>query len=365
MGFEGEEEGDTLFPLELTPGDEFSDIARVGISLSEERTQGIQEIQSQGGIRGIQEGIQSPGEYIVYWRRILSNTPNHTHPPAPLCSTTFPLPSLTPFPSSSPSSSPSFSPSPEPLTALLTIPRTANLHEPIPMSLLIRNTHPTRTADVYVVVEGVGGGGGGGGGGSGVGGGVGKGDMGIGGSLGTGTSTGLTTTDPSLPPTTTTSPSPPGFTISGLRSGRVPLLLGGTDQRLLWTLVPLECGYVTVPRVRVFDRRGLGGLAKGGLEEEREKGKVREREKGKEEGVGKVGKMGGGQGGAGGAGGIGGIGVVGEGREVRVVDVGLEYWMGKEEEEGGGGGGGGEGQGQGQGKREERIGRIGSVFVLP
>lgn len=46
-----------------------------------------------------------------------------------------------------------------------------------------------------------------------------------------------------------------GFVVAGLRAGRVPLLLAGSEERLVWMLIPVECGYVQLPRVRVLNRR--------------------------------------------------------------------------------------------------------------
>ena len=46
-----------------------------------------------------------------------------------------------------------------------------------------------------------------------------------------------------------------GFVVAGLRSGRVPLVLPGAEARVTWNVIPIECGYVKVPRVRVVDHR--------------------------------------------------------------------------------------------------------------
>lgn len=48
------------------------------------------------------------------------------------------------------------------------------------------------------------------------------------------------------------------FVISGLRSGRVPILLPGGEEELTWRLIPVECGYVKVPRLKLVDRRPRG-----------------------------------------------------------------------------------------------------------
>ena len=46
-----------------------------------------------------------------------------------------------------------------------------------------------------------------------------------------------------------------GFVVAGLRSGRVPMLLPGTETTLCWKLIPVECGFVKVPKFKVIDRR--------------------------------------------------------------------------------------------------------------
>ena len=49
--------------------------------------------------------------------------------------------------------------------------------------------------------------------------------------------------------------------IAGLRSGRVPILLPGSEEKLTWQVVPIECGYVKVPRIKVMDlRRAVGDV---------------------------------------------------------------------------------------------------------
>ena len=46
-----------------------------------------------------------------------------------------------------------------------------------------------------------------------------------------------------------------GFVVSGLRNGRVSVLLPGSEDKLIWSIIPIECGYVKVPRIKVTDRR--------------------------------------------------------------------------------------------------------------
>lgn len=45
------------------------------------------------------------------------------------------------------------------------------------------------------------------------------------------------------------------FVVSGLRSGRVPILLPGGEEQVIWRLIPVECGYVRLPKIKVMDRR--------------------------------------------------------------------------------------------------------------
>lgn len=99
---------------------------------------------------------------------------------------------------------PSLRPPRDNLVALLDIPPKATLHKPILMSLTIRNYHPTRSANVTVQL------------------------------------------DPD---------SLDGFVISGVRNGRVPVLLPGSEEKLVWSVIPIECGYLKLPRIKVMDRR--------------------------------------------------------------------------------------------------------------
>jgi len=88
--------------------------------------------------------------------------------------------------------------------ALLDLPASAKLHVPIHAYLTIRNHHPTRTANVTIQLE----------------------------------------TDAS-----------DAFLAAGLRSGRVPTLLPGAEERMAWVLIPIECGFVRVPKIRVLEKR--------------------------------------------------------------------------------------------------------------
>ncbi|KAH9915858.1 Gryzun, putative trafficking through golgi-domain-containing protein [Fomitopsis serialis] len=90
------------------------------------------------------------------------------------------------------------------LVALLDVPPIAKLHKPFNLRLVIRNRQPTRSANVVVHLE----------------------------------------TDNS-----------DAFVLAGLRNGRLPILLPGAEETVLWKLVPVECGFVRIPRMKVSDRR--------------------------------------------------------------------------------------------------------------
>ncbi len=98
---------------------------------------------------------------------------------------------------------------------MLDVPTTANLHVPAPMRLVIRNQRPSRSANIVIQLE-------------------------------------FDTTD--------------GFVLAGLRSGRIPILLPGGEEVLTWNIIPVECGIVRVPRVKVTDRRAPVG-SQGGTPE--------------------------------------------------------------------------------------------------
>ena len=90
------------------------------------------------------------------------------------------------------------------LVALLDLPPTGKLHVPMVIKLTTRNNHPSRTAVVTVHLE------------------------------------------PDVSD---------GFVVAGLRSGRLPMLLPETEATFYWKLVPVECGFVKVPKIKVIDRR--------------------------------------------------------------------------------------------------------------
>ena len=96
---------------------------------------------------------------------------------------------------------PRVSPSPSSKSYVLS---SAKLHVPIQVQLTVRNHHPTRTACISVLLE---------------------------------------------------SDASDSFLIAGLRNGRVPALLPGAEERLLLTLIPIECGFVKIPGIKVFDKR--------------------------------------------------------------------------------------------------------------
>lgn len=92
------------------------------------------------------------------------------------------------------------------IVALLDVPPQGTLHVPMFLTLTIRNYHPTRSANIVVQLE------------------------------------------PDLMD---------GFVVSGLRNGRVPVLLPGSEEKLFWNIIPIECGFVKVPRIKVTDRRKI------------------------------------------------------------------------------------------------------------
>ncbi|KAJ7209783.1 Gryzun, putative trafficking through golgi-domain-containing protein [Mycena pura] len=88
--------------------------------------------------------------------------------------------------------------------ALLDVPSTANLHVPISLTITIRNRHPSRSANITMQLE----------------------------------------PDAS-----------DGFVVAGLRSGRIPILLPGGEEKVTWRLVPIECGQVKLPSIKIMDKR--------------------------------------------------------------------------------------------------------------
>ncbi|EKM53402.1 uncharacterized protein PHACADRAFT_163712 [Phanerochaete carnosa HHB-10118-sp] len=105
---------------------------------------------------------------------------------------------------------PPLKPPADELVALLDVPTQAKLHVPVQMRLTVRNLRQSGAANVVVQIE----------------------------------------FDPS-----------DGFVLAGLRSGRIPVLLPGSEEALMWNMIPIECGYARVPRIRVTDRRTPTGGA--------------------------------------------------------------------------------------------------------
>lgn len=110
---------------------------------------------------------------------------------------------------------PALRPPTDGLIALLNVPPAAKLHIPSLMSLTIRNQHPSRSANITVQLD----------------------------------------PDPT-----------DGFVVAGLRSGRMPILMPGAEEKVSWRIIPIECGYIKVPKIKVVDRRraiassqGIGG----------------------------------------------------------------------------------------------------------
>ncbi|KAG2153198.1 Gryzun, putative trafficking through golgi-domain-containing protein [Suillus clintonianus] len=100
----------------------------------------------------------------------------------------------------------------EGLIALLDIPSFAKLHVSTPIHLTVRNRHSSRSANVTVSLD----------------------------------------LDPS-----------DAFIVAGLRNGRLPILLPGSEEKLSWNLIPIECGHVKVPRIKVMDVRGVALPSQG------------------------------------------------------------------------------------------------------
>ena len=99
---------------------------------------------------------------------------------------------------------PTLQPPPDGLVALLKTPSVATLHVPIQLTLLIRNYQKTRSANITVHLEADG---------------------------------------------------QDGFVAAGLRNGRIPILLPGTEEKIVWQITPIDCGYLKLPNIRVVDRR--------------------------------------------------------------------------------------------------------------
>ena len=101
------------------------------------------------------------------------------------------------------------------IIALLELPSFAKLHAPVHARLTLRNHHPSRSANLAVRLE----------------------------------------------PDATDA-----FLIAGQRRACVPTLLPGTEAQLVWSLIPMGCGFVQVPRIHVVDKRKAGLVAPSGNE---------------------------------------------------------------------------------------------------
>ncbi|KAF8584313.1 hypothetical protein K439DRAFT_1633686 [Ramaria rubella] len=158
------------FPLHCQAGDVYSVISRFVVFGQDDEIKGSQN-------------PSPPGAYEVTWRRAGSSGQQGTR-----AVTQISLPPL-----SVPQDS---------LDALLELQAAGVLHVPITATLIVRNRHPWRTADLHLQLE----------------------------------------------------PSD-HFVLSGLRSGSLPVLLAGGEERLAFNLIPISCGTVRLPTFRLLDRR--------------------------------------------------------------------------------------------------------------
>ncbi|TFK21997.1 glutathione transferase omega-1 [Coprinopsis marcescibilis] len=171
-------EDNNLYPAEYLPGDEFSISCRLALMKADDS-------------RSEDQPIPSPGHMVISWRRIL---PDGTH--SKLSTTKSSLPIL--------------QPPLDDLIALLDVPPTAILHQPLTLTITVRNNNPTRSANVTVQLD----------------------------------------------PDATDA-----FVVAGLRAGRVTILLPGSEEKITWKLIPLDCGYVKLPRIKILDRRKVAQTA--------------------------------------------------------------------------------------------------------
>ncbi|KAF5354759.1 hypothetical protein D9756_005506 [Leucocoprinus leucothites] len=102
---------------------------------------------------------------------------------------------------------PALEPLQENVVALLDVPTVATLHVPFDLDLSIRNYHPTLSANILCQLE----------------------------------------TD-----------NVDSFVVSGLRSGRLPILLPEAEERIAWRLIPMECGHLRLPKIKIHSRRKIG-----------------------------------------------------------------------------------------------------------
>jgi len=143
------------------------------------------------------------------------------------------------------------------LVALLQVPPNGKLHEPMRVGLVVRNESSVRTGNVSVSV-GMGGGSGSGGEGEVDGGAAASGSL------------------------------QQQFVMAGIKNGRLGVVLPGEEVRVEWVVVPLECGYLKIPRVKVLDWRGAGEGENGEEVKVFDFGRYLENEKEDDEEVGSV-----------------------------------------------------------------------------
>ena len=106
---------------------------------------------------------------------------------------------------------PTLSPPLNGTVALLNTPPLVHLHQPFTLEIVIRNQHPTRTVFPKVSLE-----------------------------LGASES----------------------FVVAGVRNGRLPALIPGGEARIIWQLIPLECGpAVPLPTIKLTDSRRTQEIA--------------------------------------------------------------------------------------------------------
>ena len=90
---------------------------------------------------------------------------------------------------------------------MLNVASIARLHESLPLSITIRNNHPSRAASITVQVE---------------------------------------------------PDAADGVILSGLRNARLPTLLPGSEETITWKIIPIECGTIALPKIKVTNRRRIG-----------------------------------------------------------------------------------------------------------
>jgi hypothetical protein len=148
----------------------------------------------------------SPGQYCIHWRRYVTAS-FETYLLTHLCSyRVFEDGERNQQSSITRILIPSLNPPQENVVALLDVSPIAKLHVPLELNLSIRNYHPTLSANVLCQLE-------------------------------------TDVVD--------------AFVVSGLKSGRIPILLPGAEEKITWRLIPMECGHVQLPKLKVFNRRKL------------------------------------------------------------------------------------------------------------